>query len=108
MTEIEAKVDQLLAGMDSVRQTLAVHTETHRQIDRDLGGLLNEVYGSGPVAGIKTRLISQIDTCAAIQSGKKPASLWQEFFFKIGSNVASAAIIGFMFWLLMIYEKVKP
>ena len=112
MEKMDEKVDRLLSITTSVEKQLAsyvaAHSELHRSVERDINELRGEMFGSGMQPGIKGLLQSQITMCATVQAGKKPVSPWSDFLFKTGSNVVSAAIIGFMYWLFMVYDKVKP
>ncbi len=115
MTEwekMDEKVDKLLAATTAIERQLAAyvaaHSELHRSVERDINELRGEMFGSGMQPGIKGLLQSQITMCASVQAGKpKPTFPFWDSIAKIGVNVASAACIGFIYWIIMVYDKVK-
>ena len=88
LNEMDPKLDDLLTWK-------AVHKTEHKIINRDVTELRDTLFEN---PGIK----SQVQT---LMNSRRNISMGRDFWMDVLRTVITAAIIGVLMWLMLIYKK---
>ncbi len=88
--------------LDELVEFKAVHAETHRGLEKDIGGFHRTLYGDGEDGRGLTYTVQRLQLNG--KARKTERQFLRTFLFGILRTIAAAAIIGVAVWLLTIYK----
>jgi len=99
----DEKLDKLLTVVAEVHSWQQAHTVAHAAMNRDLGELRDELYGTG---SMKLRQHALEQAVASIQAAGLRPPWWHTLFLGVCEKVISGAIIAFIMWLMFVYRTI--
>lgn len=102
----DEKLDEILAGLNDLRQWQAVHAQAHQALGAQVGEHQVELFGIPGQAdsGLKPQVAQQRLMCAAERAKHLPEPWYRRLALSVADKVLAAVLIGILAWAMGLWR----